>query len=112
MTCHLFTFNATVMIEDNTVTNNTGNEPPIVANGDGLTEKIKNFIKLNYLPTQDASQASMRLTTTEIYANLERIYPGMPFGKNELAQFLHELGFTFWDAGGMRLEWLLSPLDQ
>lgn len=81
------------------------------AEADGLTEKIKNFIKLNYVPTQDASQATMRLTTNEIHTNLERIYPGMPISTTELAQFLHELGFTFWDAGAMRLEWLLSPVD-
>jgi hypothetical protein len=103
------------MEEENTVINTTpenANETVKVdANGDGLTEKIKNFIKINYLPTQDASQATMRLTSTEIYANIQRIYPGIPFTEMELSQFLHELGFTFWDAGGMRLEWLLSPAD-
>lgn len=100
------------MSEDNTVTKNSPAEDVNVpANGDGLTEKIKNFIRLNYIPTQDASQATMRLTTKEIYENIERIYPGMPFGTNELAQFLHELGFTFWDAGSMRFQWLLKSAD-
>jgi hypothetical protein len=103
------------MSEDNTVTKtiteNADETVKLPTPVDALTEKIKNFIKLNYIPTHDASLATMRLTTTEIYANLERIYPGMPFGTTELAQFLHELGFTFWDAGNMRLEWLLSPAD-
>lgn len=103
------------MSEDNTVEKNSPEQDvKVPAIGDGLTEKIKKFIKLNYLPTQDAAQATMRLTTTEIYANIQRIYPGIPFTQMELSQFLHELGFTFWDAGGMRLEWLLSlpDLDQ
>jgi hypothetical protein len=103
------------MSEENTVTNSTPQTSDetvkVPAIGDGLTEKIKNFIKLNYLPTQEVAQATMRLTTSEIYANLQRIYPGIDFGTTELAQFLHEFGFTFWDAGGMRLEWLLSPAD-
>lgn len=78
---------------------------------DELSEKLKNFLKLNYEPVQDATHATLRLTTTEIYANLNRIYPDLPFSLQDLAQWLHQCGFTFWDAGNMRFEWLLKSTD-
>lgn len=100
---------------DNTVINSAAENKEetvkVSTNGDGLTEKIRNFIRLNYNPVQDASQATLRLTTFEIYANITKFYPAFSFTQDQLATWLHELGFTFWDAGGMRFEWLLSSAD-
>lgn len=99
------------MDENNTVVKNMDGSDAIVTNGDGLTEKLKNFIRENYEPVQDVAEATLRLTTKEIHENISNHYPYMPFSANELAQWLHNSGYTFWDAGSMRLEWLMKISD-
>lgn len=82
--------------------------PPVE---DGLAEKIKNFIKENYEPVASAAEANVRVTTNELLQSIERIYPDSPFTGQELAQWLHELGFQFWDAGNLNWEWLLKTTE-
>lgn len=75
---------------------------------DGLSEHIKNFIRINYEPVQTVPEATFRMTTADVEAAIRKLHPDIEFTGGELAQWLHELGFTFWDAGEMRFEWLFK----
>lgn len=80
--------------------------PPVP---DPLLEKIKNTILELYEPVQDATDATHRLSTAEIYQKMQQLYPGH-YSLEDVANWLHQKGFTFWDAGAMRWEWLLKAV--
>ena len=77
---------------------------------DPLLEKVKAMILDTYEPVQEPKEADLRLTTSEIYEMVYKLYPNPIFTHAELANWLHEKGFTFWDSGKMRFEWLLKSV--
>lgn len=79
--------------------------PPVA---DPLLETIKNYLLQNFEAVQEPAQATYRYTTAELYQRLQRLYPDLPMDISDLAQWLHQNGYRFWDAGDLRLEWLLK----
>lgn len=75
---------------------------------DGLFEKIKNYIRLNYEPCQAPEEATVTMTTAEVYEAIQRFYPNAPVDMEMLANWLHDNGYTFYDTGKMRFEWLFK----
>lgn len=83
--------------------------PKLPPQDDPLLEKIKAYILNTYEPVQIPAEADTRMTTHEIYQAMMRHYPDQDaFTENMLANWLHEKGFTFFDAGKMRFEWMLK----
>ena len=78
---------------------------PAVA--DGLLEKIKNYIKSSYEPVTTMTEADVRMTTAEICEAIQRFYP-CEFSPDIMAKWLHDNGYSFFDAGKMRFEWLFK----
>jgi hypothetical protein len=85
------------------------NTTPPVANG--LLEKIKNFLFTEYEPVQatQVTASTMFLSTQEIFTKLQDIYPCADYSSSDVANWLHEKGFSFTDNGVLRLEWMLQP---
>jgi hypothetical protein len=78
---------------------------------DPLLEKVKAYILSLYEPVQDPKDADLRMSTEEIYQAVCRHYHNeLLFSKNMLAAWLHDKGFTFYDAGQLRFEWLLKNI--
>lgn len=82
--------------------------PDIPQPEDPLLFKIKQTILDLYEPVQQPMDATLRMTTAELYLAVQKLYPSAAFTEDMLANWLHEKGFTFWDAGGLRFEWLLK----
>lgn len=75
----------------------------------GLLTKIKNFLLQYYEPTDNIREASFHYTTSEITQHLYKVYPNeLLFGQSDVAAWLHAGGFTFYDFGDMRFEWLIK----
>lgn len=91
--------------------NNEGEFDDKPSGPDPLIEKIKNFILMHYEPVQDPSQADTYMSTDELMTSILRIYPTQNFTADQLALWLHEKGFTFFDAGKMRFEWLFKTVS-
>lgn len=84
-------------------------DPDIPMPTDAMVEKIKNFILATYEPASTPEDADVTMSTNEIYDAVMRLYPNeVLFSKSMLVNWLHEKGFTFFDAGKMRFEWLLK----
>jgi hypothetical protein len=82
-------------------------QTPAIANG--LLEKLKNYLLQNYLPVQQHSPGTFTKTTGEIYFSLQAIYPAGNYTQAEVAELLHNAGFTFIDTtGNLKFEWLLE----
>lgn len=73
----------------------------------GIITKLEKFLKENYLPC-DKQHADLRMTTIEIYQRLQLIVPTSAYSIGDVALWLDSAGFTFWDAGEMRMEWLMK----
>lgn len=77
----------------------------------GLLEKIKNYLLLYYVPVQDASAAEFHYTTAELHKQMLNIYPNEFILTADLvASWMHGAGFTFYDYGEMRFEWMLKKV--
>ena len=79
--------------------------PPVA---DGLLEKIKNFLLQNYQPVHHQTSSTILLSTREIYENLQHLYPSLGYAPDNVAQWLHEAGFTFTEISDLRFEWMLQ----
>lgn len=75
---------------------------------DPLLEKIKNTIWDSYEPVQEYGPTVIMLSTQEIYNQMQRLYPGGPFGMDDVAKWMNEKGFKFVDMGHMNWEWILK----
>ena len=75
----------------------------------GIINKIKNYLLEYYEPVQDAKDADFHYSTNELWEQLLKIFPNELILRPEMvAQWLHIGGFTFYDFGEMRLEWILK----
>lgn len=75
----------------------------------GLLYKIKQYLLQYYEPVVSIREAQFHFSTEEIYHQLLRIYPAPEmFSAADVAVWLHSGGFTFFDFGEMRFEWLLK----
>jgi hypothetical protein len=78
----------------------------------GIIEKVKNYLKEYYVPAYDpGGQGVLHYTTGEIYAQLQRLVPGADlYTTTDVALWLHDAGFTFYDYGEMKFEWMLKKV--
>jgi hypothetical protein len=84
----------------------------IPAEDKALIESLKAYILSIYKPTASPLDADKRMSTEEIFSAFTRIYHNeLFFSRNDLAKWLQQQGFTIWDAGDMRFEWLLKTIS-
>lgn len=76
---------------------------------EGLLEKIKGLVLQNYSPVLHPTENTIYLSTREVYDKIMRIYPTDYISIQDVAEFLHEKGFTFIDRGSMNMEWIMEP---
>ncbi len=93
-------------MSNSTKINSDGELEP--SDDDVMLMRIQQFISTNYLPVAKRIDAEITLSTDEIYNSLQRFYPCLSFSKADLVNWLHEKGFTFFDAGQMRFEWMFK----
>lgn len=59
----------------------------------------------------EPTEADCHFTTEEIHANLLRVLPdACLISLVQVAAWLSELNFTFYDYGNMRLEWMMKKV--
>lgn len=81
--------------------------PPVA---DGLFEKLKNYLLDNYSPANNWGSNCTTKTTSEIYQSFQALYPSSFYSIDDIAQLLHNAGFSFTDTtGDMKFEWILQP---
>ena len=88
--------------------------PPAIdtAAVEGLILKLKNYLYQYYEPATSPEQAAFHYTTKEVWRQLLRIYPNEALLTEEMvATWLHTGGFSFFDFGNMRFEWLINRKD-
>jgi len=79
----------------------------------GILNKLKNYLLEYYVPVQDPKDSEFHYTTEEIWQQLLKIFPNELILRPEMvAQWLHFGGFTFYDFGELRLEWLMKASSQ
>jgi hypothetical protein len=76
---------------------------------DALLEMIRQHIVKTYTPVESYGEADVRLTTHEIYEQLQNFYPGL-YTQAIIAGWLQEAGFKFYDGGNLKLEWMLKKV--
>lgn len=75
----------------------------------GLIAKLKNYLYTYYAPAVNVMEAEFHFSTDEIHKLLLRIYPNeFELTADMVAVWLHEGGFSFYDSGQLRFEWLLK----
>lgn len=74
----------------------------------GILLKLKNYLFENYEPVTDAREAEMHFTTGELYSQLYNLIPCAGLTPELVANWMHLGGFTFYDFGDMRLEWIMK----
>jgi hypothetical protein len=76
---------------------------------EGLLNKLKQYLYAYYVPVHDPIEAQFHYTTNEIWQQLLKIFPNeLLFTADMVATWLHAGGFTFYDFGEMKFEWLLK----
>lgn len=75
----------------------------------GIMNKLKLYLLEYYEPVQDPREAEFHYSTDEVWKQLLKILPNELILRPEMiAQWLHFGGFTFYDFGEMRFEWLMK----
>jgi len=74
----------------------------------GLVNKIKNYLTQHYDPVSDPRQAEFHYTTQEIFQKIYSLFPSDAYTADMIALWLHNAGFTFYDYGEMKLEWMMK----
>lgn len=74
-----------------------------------LFEKIKSFLIANYEPVKDPRDPHVCfMATWEIYQKVFSFFPSKVYKSDDIAMLLNENGFSFFDMGDMKLEWMLK----
>lgn len=75
----------------------------------GLLNKLRNYLLMYYEPVNDPREAEFHYSTSELHRQLLTIYPNEAILTGDLvASWLHSGGFTFYDFGEMKFEWLMK----
>lgn len=92
-------------LQDDDDDNRQDNDPQLEA----LRLTLKDHLRRYYKPVSDPAEAEYHHTTQEIYDQLFRILPNaLVFSASDVASWLTEFGFQFFDYGEMRLEWMMK----
>lgn len=82
--------------------------PEVPPEDQALIDHLKQYILSVYRPAATPMESCKRMSTEEIFNAFSRIYHNeFVFSKNDMAKWLRSEGFTVWDAGDLRFEWLL-----
>lgn len=74
---------------------------------DPLLNKIQQFILDRYEPVLEPEHANLRMTTAEVYEAIQKFYNNsLILSQDNVALWLHAKGFSFFDAGSLRFEWM------
>lgn len=85
------------------------NEPKPENKSLDFLNSIRNYFQENYESVKDPILAEFHFTTMEVYDKIQRLFPDKSiFTPADVALWLHTAGFTFYDFGQIRLEWLLK----
>lgn len=76
----------------------------------GLINKLQNYLKAYYMPVHDPKEAEFHYTTQEIFDQLQKILPSQDYVPEQVANWLHLAGFTFFDYGNMKFEWMMKKV--
>lgn len=76
-----------------------------------LLEHIKNYLYQNYEPAATVAEASIMMSTKEVYEAIYRLYPSKNFDVEMISNWLQDGGFKFADMGNLRFEWLLRDVQ-
>ncbi len=77
----------------------------------GLLNKLKLYLMNYYEPVQDPKDAELHFSTNDVWLQLLKLYPNEIILTRELvAVWLHNAGFTFYDYGEMRFEWMMRKV--
>ena len=80
---------------------NQGEDPMLIS--------LKRYLLQYYKPVHDPKDADLHFSTMEIHQQLLKLYPNEAILTPDLvANWLHEAGFTFYDYGMMKLEWMMK----
>ncbi|MES2457207.1 MAG: hypothetical protein V4594_16755 [Bacteroidota bacterium] len=94
--------------EESEVSNIVDGKVPAVA--DPVLEKLKNTLFSEYFPVQKFEEGVILMSTRDIWSMLQRLYPNeILYSPADVANWLHEKGFTFLNHGELRYEWMLKP---
>lgn len=85
-------------------------QPTTAPVADGMLEKIKEFLFMEYKPVTElqVTASTIFLSTQELFNKLQELYPTPLYSPADVATWLHEKGFAFTDNGVLRLEWMLD----
>ena len=75
---------------------------------DNLFLKIKHYVLSNYEPATGLADASISMTTTDVYERLQSLYPSFDYDGEQVAVWLEDWGFIFRNKGPMKPEWLFK----
>ncbi|HVW99477.1 MAG TPA: hypothetical protein VHA52_03415 [Candidatus Babeliaceae bacterium] len=74
-----------------------------------MLNKLKNYLFEYYEPVSVPSSETIHFTTFQIWHQLLKIYPNeLILTQDVVASWLHAGGFTFFDFGFMKLEWIMK----
>lgn len=76
----------------------------------GLIEKVKNILRQHYEPVSSPKDATLHYSTNEIYEQLQKLIPSINYSTEDVAVWLHEAGFTFYDYGVLQFEWMMRKV--
>jgi len=74
----------------------------------GILNKLRNYLLEYYEPVQDPAKAEMHLSTREIWGQLQSLVPCEGLNEEMVAQWMHLGGFTWYDYGEMKFEWMMK----
>ena len=84
------------------------NQPTIAP--DNLIVKLQQLIRDRYMPCYSLKEATVTMTTGEIFTLLQRVYPTDLYKAHELAVWLEDWGFKLHETKPLRFEWLLKRI--
>jgi hypothetical protein len=82
--------------------------PPVAS---ALFEAMKQHIALHYRAASEAEYVTaLKLTTKDIFDRMQKLFPSPSYSAADLAEWLYEKQFNFYDDGGMKFVWLLIKI--
>ena len=75
----------------------------------GILNKLKLYLLDYYEPVRDPKDAEFHYSTAEIWRQLLKLFPNeLILTQDLVAQWMHIGGFTWYDYGEIRLEWMMK----
>jgi hypothetical protein len=75
-----------------------------------LKDRVKDYLLKYYTTAPSPIEAKFHYTTKEVWEQLQQIFPTSEYSIEDVALWLHEGKFNFFDFGNMNFEWLLNKI--